>query len=75
MCLFAFKDNANDNDADDGDDFDNDVVLFYVGHSIGLFNLEICPSIQESFIKKCLSSIFCVLSFRNSYCLDFGSPR
>lgn len=43
MCLFTFKDDAVDNDADDGDDFDDDVVLFYVGHSIGPFNLENMP--------------------------------
>lgn len=43
MCLFIFKDDADDGDADDSDDFDNDVVLFYVGHSVGLFNLKNTP--------------------------------
>lgn len=46
MCSFTFKDDGDtdDGDADDGDDFDDDdVVLFNVGHSVGLFNLENMP--------------------------------
>lgn len=37
MCSFTFKDDG------DTDDFDDDVVLFNVGHSVGLFNLENMP--------------------------------